>query len=208
VAFRVIRPLGGLVFTGAGTSPTVTPFANAITQYQVQLPIRQGDLIGFNCCTALGGDLFASPGASMLQWSGYLADSGPGRTAFVPTVNPWELLLNADIEPTATIGSIQTAAKKHGKLSVTVDLPNPGRLAAGDAQDATVSAVAAKKRLLLKPTVAQAAAPGPLTILVTPTKAARAALADRGKLKAQLKLVFTPTGGGPSSQTAKVKLKR
>jgi hypothetical protein len=43
---------------------------------------------------------------------------------------------------------------------------------------------------------------------VKPTKLARTALADKGRLKASLKVVFTPTGGSPSAQVIKVKLKR
>jgi hypothetical protein len=42
---------------------------------------------------------------------------------------------------------------------------------------------------------------------VKPTKAGRSILADKGKLKTKLKLVFTPTGGTASTQVRKVKLK-
>ena len=48
--FRIIRPLGGGLFTGAGTSPSVTPPIHATTSYGVQLPIRIGDYIGLDCC--------------------------------------------------------------------------------------------------------------------------------------------------------------
>ena len=47
---RIIRPLGGGLFTGAGTSPSVLPPINATTSYDVQLPIRIGDYIGLDCC--------------------------------------------------------------------------------------------------------------------------------------------------------------
>jgi hypothetical protein len=45
-------------------------------------------------------------------------------------------------------------------------------------------------------------------LLVRPTKRARALLRERGKLKAKLKVIFTPTGGSPTTQVLKVKLKR
>jgi hypothetical protein len=52
------------------------------------------------------------------------------------------------------------------------------------------------------------AAPGSTELAVFPTKAARAALARRLKLKATLKVTFTPFGGSPSSRIVQVKLKR
>jgi hypothetical protein len=74
---------------------------------------------------------------------------------------------------------------------------------------AKLAAVAAKKKKpkLLRRTSATASAPGQVSLVVKATKLARSLLADKGRLKAKLKLAFTPTGGTASTQVRKVKLK-
>jgi hypothetical protein len=83
-------------------------------------------------------------------------------------------------------------------------LPNPGTVAAGDKRAKLASAAGAK---LLKSTTKHAARPGQLSLKVKATKAARSMLAATRKLKTKLKVVFTPTGGTPSTQIVKAKLK-
>jgi hypothetical protein len=70
-----------------------------------------------------------------------------------------------------------------------------------------VAAVPVKKAKYLKRSSTQVTAPGRTVILVQPTKAARQALGVRGRLKAKLKLAFTPNGGSASTLIRKVKLK-
>jgi hypothetical protein len=99
--FRIIRPLGGGLFTGAGTSAQVTPPINATTAYDVQLPIQSGDYIGLDCCYPSGAQFFVSdPGGATIRndWQPSLADGGPGRApGSFPA--PFEIALNAVVEP-------------------------------------------------------------------------------------------------------------
>jgi hypothetical protein len=205
-AFRVIRPLGGGLFTGAGTSTTVTPAPDATTPFNTQLLIRIGDLIGIDCCETGFGVYFRDSGGDRLRWNPpLLADGGPGRA---PITQDSETLINADIDPTSALANVKARAKKGGKVRVSLEAPNAGSLVAGDKKDASVKAIsAAKKPKLLKRTTAQAAAAGPLGIVVKASKAARALLVDGRRPKAKLKLIFTPTGGSASTQVVKVKLK-
>lgn len=208
-AFRVIRPVGANLFTGAGTSATITPPVSATTPYQTQLPIAIGDKIGLDIGGSTNARYFVTnPGGTRDHFIPALLDGGPGRS---PTANfpNLEIAVNADIEPTAVLSGVSTKPKKRGKVKVSAQVPNPGTLAAGDSKDTGLkSATAAKKRKLLKLATAHASAPASLSLVVKPTKTAKALLADGRRPKVKLKLLFTPTGGSPSSQTLKVRLKR
>jgi hypothetical protein len=191
-ALRVISPLATGLFTGAGTSSTVTPALNTTSVFPTQLPIKIGDAIGINCCQP-PSQYFLLSGGTMHQWQPVLADGDPGR-ASAGSGDPHEIVLNADIEPTSGFSSITAKPKHGGKLKLTVNVPNPGTLAAS-----------AKK--ILKSTSIQVAAPGQAILLVKPTKSARSALSARGKLKAKVKVTYTPLGGGQTTQVVKAKLK-
>jgi hypothetical protein len=205
-SFRVIRPLGGGLYTGAGTSATVTPPINATTPFSTQLPIQIGDLIGIDCCATAGGIYFRDAGGDRLRWdSPSLADGGPGRA---PATQDSETLINAEIEPTSafTIGKVKKL--DNGNLRVTAVLPNAGTLVAGDRRDPNTGASAAAKepRYLKRKTTAVTGA-GTVTFKVKATEAAREALEDRSRVKAKLRLKFTATDGSPAVATKKTTLK-
>jgi hypothetical protein len=104
VNLRVLHP-GFLIgsFTGAGTSAPFTMPATAGT-YTVptRLPVRTGDVIGIDApMDALDVSPGPVSGDQMDFWDPTLTDGG--STALFPqaTSVPWELLLNADVEPDA-----------------------------------------------------------------------------------------------------------
>ena len=206
---RIVRQLGGNLFTGAGTSTAVTPPVSSTSPtYPTQLPIRTGDLIGINCCDETVGTYFRIGNNETHQWfAPGLADGGTGEP---PDDFEGELLLQASIEPTAafTIGAVKSG--KGGKLTVTATLPNPGTLEGGDKNDASLATAAGKKKskYLQRASMPVGVANQTIRILLKPTKRARSVLARKGKLKTKAKLVFTPTGGSPSTQIIKAKLKR
>jgi hypothetical protein len=179
------------------------------------VPIGIGDLLGldYNSSTNWYFRLGGGPASGRL-FNPALAQ-GSTRTPQSDTTE--ELLLNADIEPTSALAQVTAKAKRKGRVRVSMEVPNPGALLAGDKADAGVKAARAakkkkkkkkKKTRLLKRARAQVAAPGAQILFVKPTKAARAALARGKRPKAKLKLVFTPTGGSPSTRIVKVRLKR
>lgn len=101
----------------------------------------------------------------------------------------------ADVEPTNTIPlPSQKANKKKGTTRLTVDLPNPGELTASGGPIKTASA--------------GAAAVGPLTLLLRPTKSAKKRLRNAGKAKGTVTLSYTPSFGLTATRTVKVKLKK
>jgi hypothetical protein len=207
IAFRVISPAAGGQFTGGGTSATVTPpDVDGITTFVSSIPIKVGDLYGLN----YGAGNHEYFGISAGPNSGQLFNPilGQGSTRSPDSNTSEQLLVNAEIEPTSTLTSVKKKAKRGGKVKLTIEVPNAGTLVAGDKKDKGVTAVAAaKKPTLVKNKRMQLSAPGKISLLLKPTKAAKAALAAGRKPKAKLKIVFTPTGGSPSSKLLQIKLK-
>jgi hypothetical protein len=195
-AFRVVRLLPDGSATASGTSPSVTPPINATQAYPVQLPIKVGDTLGVDCCGNPGSEILVSTAPMALRniYLPPLADGGSPQMQNSPPL-AWELAVNADIEPTATLSSVKAKPRKGGKIKVTMLAPNPGTL------------FATGKGLHSSPRK-QIPAAGPFTLVVKPYFLTKRKLADGKTVKAKLKLTFTPTGGSPAVQALTVKLKR
>ena len=104
------------------------------------------------------------------------------------------------------------------KATITVNVPGPGTLSAGQ-QGATASASAAssrvaflkakgKKKALIVPTSVTATAAGPVTVTVKLTGPAKKVLAKKRKLTVSVALTFTPTGGSPATQVKTLTFKK
>src|SRR5829696_916370 len=195
--FRVVRRFPGDLASGAGTSATVTPAIQSINAFATRLPIAIGDGIGVDCCVGGGGVIGVSGVSGRTDlWLPALADGAEPRARFqYGPQDMFETAINADIEPTATLGSVKAKPKKGGKIKVTMIAPNPGTL------------FATGKGLHSSPRKEVPAA-GPFTLVVKPYFVAKRKLAKGKKVKVKLKLTFTPTGGEAAVQTVKVKLKR
>jgi hypothetical protein len=97
---RVVRPLGGGQFTGAGTSPDTPVVAPDERTMKTQLPIAAGDLIGVDVPS--GGAAIARRSVAGALWEEFrpaLADNSAPRSSDVVPINPEALVLNADVEP-------------------------------------------------------------------------------------------------------------
>jgi hypothetical protein len=198
---RIIRPLGGGLFAGAGTSATELPPLNATTFYDVQLPIQIGDYVGLDCCNpgAPGAEFFVTANATIRnEWQPILANGGSGRAP--SGTNPYEIALNADINPTSafTLDGI-SRNKKKGRATVTATVPNPGELTgAGKGVKVANAAVISKT----------VGAPGSVKLLIKAKGKKKKKLNSTGKVKVNPKITFTPTGGDPATQSVKVMLKK
>jgi hypothetical protein len=197
---RIIRPEGRGLFTGAGTSPSVTPPTHATTSYGVQLPIRIGDYIGLDCCNpavfAPDAEFFVTGGAAVRnEWQPGLADGGPGRAPL--RTNAYEVALNAVINPisTFTLGAI-THNKKKGTATIAVEVPNPGELT-GSGRSVKVANAATGK---------QVRAPGRVRLLIKAMGRKKRKLNSTGKVKVRPEITYIPTGGGVNTQSMKVRL--
>jgi hypothetical protein len=199
--FRIIRSQGRGLFTGAGTSPSVTPPIHATTSYDVQLPIQIGDYIGLDCCDPdffePEGEFFVTGNAAVRnEWQPGLADAGQGRAPL--RTNPYEIALNAEINPTSTftLGAI-THNKKTGTATIAVNVPNPGELT-GSGRSVKVANAAVTSK--------QVRAPGRVRLLIKAKGRKKRKLNSTGKVKVRPEITYTPTGGSPNTWSVKVKL--
>jgi hypothetical protein len=97
---RVLTPVSGTTYTGAGTGPPQIPGANptdATETFPANLAIRAGQIVGFDSAGMM--DTFSSlaaPGATYTDWNPPLADGSS-----LPYTNPYgadyELAFNADV---------------------------------------------------------------------------------------------------------------
>jgi hypothetical protein len=108
VKFRVLRSSDGVNFTGVGTSAAFDlPTTAGITEFPVNMPVRQGDYIGFDQPGGSKEARIVAQHADAFQagWFPALADGSAERAPGNPKGSPptrYELLLQADVEPTPT----------------------------------------------------------------------------------------------------------
>lgn len=203
-ALRVIRPVGVGTFTGAGTSPTVTPATSGVSSFPVQIPIAIGDYIGIDCCGGGPGgylNVDPEPGVTWRWYQPPLADGSLGRP-YDASNSTEELLINADIEPTSsfTLGQV-TRNKKRGTATLSVTLPNSGELT-GSGKGVKVARAAGAV------TSNAVTAPGTMTLTIRAKGKKKRKLNKTGKVRVKPNITFTPTGGNPTTESKKLKLKK
>jgi hypothetical protein len=199
--FRIIRPLGRGLFTGAGTSPSVTPPIQATTSYEVQLPIRIGDYIGLDCCDPgvfePDAEFFVTgAGAVRNEWQPSLVDGEAGRAPL--RTNAYEIALNTVIDPTSTftLGAI-THNKDKGTATITVNVPNPGELTGSGRGVKVADAAVTRKHVR---------APGRVRLVIKAKGRKKRKLNSTGKVTLRPEITYIPTGGGMNTQSMKVRL--
>jgi hypothetical protein len=195
---RIIRPVGGGSFTGAGTSPSITPPTLATSTYDVQLPIRIGDYIGLDCCDPgvfePEAEFFVTGNAAVRnEWQPRLSDGRAGRAPL--RTNAYEIALNAEIDPTSTFTlDAVTRNKNKGTATIAATVPNPGVLT-GSGKGVNAAVLSRKVR-----------APGRVRLLVKAKGKRKRRLNSTGKLRVRPEITYTPTGGSASTRSVKVKL--
>jgi hypothetical protein len=191
---RIVRPLGRGLFTGAGTSPSVTPPIHATTSYVVGLPIRIGDYIGVDCCDPVlfrpDAEFFVTGNAAVRdEWQPSLADFGAGRSPL--RANGYEIALNADVNPTSTFTlQVITHNKGKGTATIAAKVPNPGEL-----KVASASVISKKVR-----------APGKVRLLIEAKGKKKRKLNSNGKVKVRPEITYTPTGGSSNTRSMAIRL--
>ena len=174
------------------------PIPATTTQtFPAAVPIQAGDVLGISGAGGSSiGCYYLGIGQNAFR-SGNLPDGGFGDF----TLSSPDRLTNLSVvlDPTNTFTLTKPKAnKKKGTATVTADLPNPGELT-GTGTDVRVKGAAVRKIV---------AAAGKVKLTIKATGKKRRKLNSSGKVKVKAKIIFTPTGGDPSSRTAKVKLKK
>jgi len=171
--------------------------ASTLNTFSASVPVKPGDVLGLNSTAAsMTGCAFPTPGESRLVRAGNLADGESGAFGSAPDRR---LNVSAVVAPsnTFTLGEAKRNKKK-GTATLTVDVPNPGELALSGNGVKTAGAVAATT----------VTAPGAVELLVRAKGKKKRKLNETGKVKVKPTITYTPTGGDPSTQSTKLKLKK
>jgi hypothetical protein len=98
-----------------------------------------------------------------------------------------------------TLGAI-TRNKKKGTATITVNVPNPGEL--------TGSGNGVKASSAGRAVISKSVGAGQAQLLIKAKGNKKRKLNETGKVKLSVAITYTPTGGDPSTQSVKVKLKK
>jgi hypothetical protein len=201
----------------------VDPSGDAVFVWQ-----RDDGSSGFSCCSRVQTRERSATGAlgevQTLSTSGASATAPQvGVDAGSDAVFTWQRPVGADdrIQGAATLpnpppppapplpSNVFSIGKLKGK-KLTLEVPGPGLIEVRDVLDnpEPANAAAKKKRKKLKPSSATATAAGSVTVKLRLTKKAKKKLKRKGKVKVKAAITFTPTGGLPNTQTAKLKVKK
>lgn len=180
VYLRVLRPAGGMSFTGVGTSAMATPISSSLPQgpFATSLPIRIGDHVGLDA--SAGQTVIADTPATQLYWNAPPLADGQTRAG---TSGNREPMVQAIVDPTnaVTFGAI-TRNKKKGTATVPMSVPNAGTLSYGGFCVQVLGP-------------ASAAAPGDFQLTVKACGKQRKSLRKKGKVGVAFNVGFTPVGG-------------
>ncbi len=171
---------------------------STINTFPASVPVQPGDVLGVNNLSpAPNRCTFEVLGGSYLFRNGNLAD---GQQGAFDTSPDDRVNVSAVVAPSNafSLGEVQRNKKK-GTATLTVNnLPNPGELtASGNGVNAAGAAV-----------ISKAVTAGTATLLIKAKGKKKRKLNDNGKVKLYPAVTYTPTGGNPSTQSLKVKLKK
>jgi hypothetical protein len=189
--YQVVGHAGPQTLTSAGPAGNTFP---------ASIRVKPGDVLGFHTVSSPVPCAFPAPGEQWLIAPSDLADGAQGPFTFVTTDND-RLNIQANFVPdnTLSLGGI-TRNKKKGTATVTENVPNAGDLT-GSGNGAKVASGAEAR-------ISKAVTPGPAQLLIKAKGKKKRKLNETGKVKLNVAVTYTPTGGDPSTQSLKVKLKK
>jgi hypothetical protein len=206
ITMKVWRAVTGQTNTfqavGHAGPQTITSGGTAGNTFPASVQVQPGDILGFHTGPSFTKCLFAAPGEQYRIFTGNTQDGQSNMFAEPGTTNT-RLNVEANFVPDNGFSLTGTRRnKKKGTAILIFALPNPGQLV-GAGKGAQVSAAAPG---------AAGSVPvpnsGPSQLLVKSKGKKKRKLNDTGKVKLNLAVTYTPTGGDPSTQSLKLKLKK
>ncbi len=201
LTMKIYRPLGGNTYMAVahdGPRALSPSMLNTFTGLSVQ--VKTGDVLGDSTPPAAGGPaaLFLGVPGDQNLFRSNLSDGASG--AFDNDDPDYRVDISAVINPTNSfVAGAVTRNKKKGTATLAFNLPNPGDFS-GSGQGAQVASTGA---------VTSKAVPAGIATLVVKAKGKKKRkLNEKGKVKLNLAVTYTPTGGDPSTQSVRVKLKK
>jgi hypothetical protein len=201
ITMKVWRLVSGTTYRVVGHDgprPLNGPGLVSITG--ISVPVQAGDVIGLNSGTGAFVDcMFPASGDTML-WAN-ASNAQEGQEVTFTTIPDRRPNISAVVEPTNTftLGAI-TRNKKKGTATLTANVPNPGELTGSGKGVKAFAAGAVTSKAI--------PAPGPAMLLIKAKGKKKRKLNETGKVKLNVAITYTPTGGDPATQSVKVKLKK
>ena len=201
LAMKVYRPLGGSTYMVVGRNGPHPLAVSTLNTFPASVAVKAGDVLGLSTTPDAGlpGCRFGADGH--LSHTGNLADGESGE--FDAGGLNGRLNVSAVIAPTNSfkLGDVDHNRRK-GTATLTVeDVPNPGELVASGKGVKRASAAGAA-------VISKAVTPGTASLLIKAKGKKKKKLNQKGKVKLNAAITYTPTGGDPKTQSLKVKLKK
>jgi hypothetical protein len=193
---KVWRQVSGLTYTVVAQDGPRMLTSGVLNTFMASIPVKPGDILGITPVSGGVSCAFGPAGETYYLGSG---DAATGAQVTFTAHTGRRLNISATLEPTNTFSIGETRLnKKKGTATVRVNVPNPGDLmATGKGVKASGAAVTSK-----------AVGAGEATLTIRAKGKKKRKLNDTGKVKLNAAITFTPTGGTPSTQSTKVKLKK
>lgn len=205
---KVFRPLGGSAYQVVGSDGPRPLSPNILHTFATSIPVMPGDVLGLwvpdRAADDSVGCSFSAPGDSFLRRSGDLADGQSGAFATSTSTLNRRVNVSAVLEPSNsfTLGDLDRNRKK-GTATLDVIVPNPGQL---DLSGKGVKRAAdGGTRVTTAATVPTA---GTVELLIKAKGRKKRKLREKGKVKMQVNVAYTPTGGAAATQSRKLKLRK
>jgi hypothetical protein len=198
MTFKVFRKVSGSTYTVVGHDGPRVLTGGTVNSFPASIGVQTGDVIGlsFGLAPPAKAWFFAALTDSFLQRNGNLADGQSG--SFQP--NPDRRLnVTAVFVPANafTLAGIELH-RKTGTANLKVKVPNPGEVSLSGSGVKRVSAIRA----------VAVSAPGIVRLPIRATGRKRRTLKETSRVRVKATVTYTPTGGDPSTQSRKLKLKK
>ena len=204
-----VQELTMKVFRNAGDPLAYTAIAHdgprrltpgTVNTFQTNLQVKAGDVLGNNSKSP--GDnasYFPAPGESFITLQPGLADGQTGT--FAPNTDGLRLNISAVLEPTNSFSLGRIARnKKRGTATLEATVPNPG--------DLTLGGKGVKSAQGGTAVTSKAVGGGPVTVKIRAKGKKKRKLSQTGRVKLNVAITYTPLGGSPRTDSAKVKLRK
>ena len=193
-AFKVFRRTNDPDAFQAVAHATEQSLSAGLQTFPVDIPVRSGDMIGFNKQGgAQGSCTIGATGDAVLFGSGDLDTGASGP--FSPLADR-RLNLSANLVPSNEFQITQIGRNpRRGTATLAIQVSNSGVFA--------LSAQGVKKPHIARNLVGA----GPISFQLTPTGKTRRKLVRKGAVRLRVTLTFAPANGDPSVQIVGVKLR-
>jgi hypothetical protein len=200
ITMKVWRHVTGMTYRAVGHDGPRAPNPGVVNSFSgISVPVQPGDVLGLNRGIPASNCVFSAPGDTFLLDA--FSNAADGETATFSTGNNFRVNASAVVTPSNafTLGAV-TRNKKKGTATLNVNVPNPGDLS-GSGNGAKVAGAAGA-------VTSKAVGAGNAQLLIKAKGKKKKKLNQKGKVKLNVAVTYTPTGGEPSTQSIKVKLKK